>query len=63
LWLARRWAEWFTTIITASLVPLEIYEIAHQPTVTKVIVLAPNLAIVAYLIRRIHRERFSRDEG
>jgi uncharacterized membrane protein (DUF2068 family) len=63
LWLAKRWAEWFTTIITASLVPLEIYEIAHQPTVTKVIVLLFNLAIVAYLILRIRKERSEHSEG
>jgi uncharacterized membrane protein (DUF2068 family) len=56
LWLAKRWAEWFTTIITASLVPLEIYEIDHRPTVTKVVVLLLNLVIVAYLILRIRNE-------
>ena len=63
LWLAKRWAEWFTTTIPASLVPLEIYELAHHPTVTKVIVLLLNLAIVAYLILRIRKERSDHSEG
>src|ERR1700722_3103626 len=27
LWLVKRWAEWFSVIITSSLIPVEIYEI------------------------------------
>jgi uncharacterized membrane protein (DUF2068 family) len=57
LWLLKPWAEWFTTIITASLIPLEIYEIHHHPTLPKLIVLAINLAVVAYLLLRIRKER------
>lgn len=62
LWLVKPWAEWFTTIITASLVPLEIFEIYRHPTITKVIVLLLNLAIVVYLIVRIRRERSSQGQ-
>ena len=57
LWLNKRWAEWFTTIITASLVPLEMYELFRHPTIGKVAVLAINVAVVVYLILRIRRER------
>ena len=57
LWLKKRWAEWFTVIITGSLVPLEIYEIVRHPTVAKVIVTLINVAVVVYLIVRIRRER------
>jgi uncharacterized membrane protein (DUF2068 family) len=35
LWLLKRWAEWFTVIITGSLVPLELYEIFRRPSVVK----------------------------
>ena len=63
LWLAKPWAEWFTAIITGSLVPLEIFEIYRHPTVTKVIVLLLNIAIVVYLVLRIRKERTSRTEG
>ena len=56
LWLMKRWAEWFTVAITASLVPLEIYEIYRHPTALKVAVLIINLAVVAYLLYRIARE-------
>ena len=31
LWMRRRWAEWLTTIITASLIPLEVWELIQQP--------------------------------
>jgi uncharacterized membrane protein (DUF2068 family) len=53
LWLRKRWGEWFTVIITATLVPVEIYEIVHHPTLIKVAVLAINVAIVWFLIERI----------
>src|SRR3984957_3502856 len=35
LWLLKRWAEWFTVIMTSSLVPVEIYEIYRHPTALK----------------------------
>ncbi|WP_263379916.1 DUF2127 domain-containing protein [Granulicella paludicola] len=63
LWLAKPWAEWFTAIITGSLVPLEIYEIYRHPTAVKVIVLLLNIAIVVYLVVRIRRERTEKSEG
>lgn len=53
LWLKKRWAEWFTVIITASLVPLEIYELHKQPSAMKVVVLLINIAVVIYLIVQI----------
>lgn len=53
LWLQRRWGEWLTVIITSSLVPVEIYEICRHPSAVKVVVLALNLGIVAYLIHKI----------
>ena len=57
LWLMKHWAEWFTIIITSSLVPLEVYELHHHPTLIKVLVLIINLAVVGYLIQRIRNER------
>ncbi len=56
LWLLQRWAEWFTVIITSSLVPLEVYEIYRHPTPIKIVVLAINIAVVAYLLYRIAKE-------
>ena len=57
LWLLKRWAEWFTVFVTGSLVPIEIYEIIRHPTMIKIAALIINLAVVAYLIYRIKRDR------
>jgi uncharacterized membrane protein (DUF2068 family) len=53
LWMVKRWAEWFSVIITSSLVPFEIYEIHRHPSPIKILVLIFNIAVVAYLIYRI----------
>ena len=58
LWLLKRWAEWFTVVITASLVPLEVWEIHHHPTIVKILVLMINIAVVGYLLYRIRTESF-----
>lgn len=49
LWMRRRWAEWLTTIITASLIPLEVWELIRNPNVGAAMVLVANIAIVGYL--------------
>jgi uncharacterized membrane protein (DUF2068 family) len=51
LWAQRRWAEYLTFIVTTSLLPLEIYELANRATVFKVIAFVINVAVVAYLLR------------
>jgi uncharacterized membrane protein (DUF2068 family) len=60
LLLRKRWAEYFTIITTAGLIPLEIYELVHHATTVKTVVLAVNVVIVAYLIAHVrssaHRE-------
>src|ERR1700722_6683897 len=50
LWLVKRWAEWFSVIITSSLVPVEVYQIYLHPSPIKMLVLILNIAVVAYLI-------------
>jgi uncharacterized membrane protein (DUF2068 family) len=57
LWLRKRWGEWLTVILTSTLVPLEIYEIHRHPSVSKVVVLTINVAIVGYLAWRIRTEQ------
>lgn len=57
LWLLKPWAEWFTTILTSTLIPVEIYEIYRRPTAIRVVVLAVNVAIVVYLIYRIRTRK------
>jgi len=53
LLLRKRWAEYFTIITTAGLIPLEVYEIVHHLTTAKIAILAVNVAIVVYLIARV----------
>jgi uncharacterized membrane protein (DUF2068 family) len=50
LWMQKRWAEWLTVVITASLVPLETWEMFARPTWGKLAILLGNVAIVAYLV-------------
>jgi uncharacterized membrane protein (DUF2068 family) len=50
LWMQKRWAEWLTVIITASLIPLEAWEIFFRPTIGKILILLANVAVVAYLV-------------
>jgi uncharacterized membrane protein (DUF2068 family) len=51
----KRWAEYFTIITTAGLIPIEVYELSRRLTAAKVGVLFINVAIVAYLVRRVRR--------
>jgi uncharacterized membrane protein (DUF2068 family) len=50
LWMQKRWAEWLTTIITASLIPLEAWEMFFRPTIGKAVILLTNIAVVVYLV-------------
>jgi uncharacterized membrane protein (DUF2068 family) len=47
--LRKKWAEYFTIFATASLIPLEIYELVHEFSFVKIIVIAVNIAVVIYL--------------
>ncbi len=57
LLLGKRWAEYLTVIITASLIPFELYELVHKFGPMKIAALIVNIAIVVYLIRLLRRER------
>jgi uncharacterized membrane protein (DUF2068 family) len=50
LWYGKRWAEYLTFVVTASLLPVEVYELAHHVTAFKVIAFVVNIAVVAYLL-------------
>ncbi len=47
----KRWAEWMTTIVTASFIPIEFWHFWHHPSWGKSIVIAINILILIYLIR------------
>ena len=50
LWFAKRWAEYLTFIATTLLLIPEGYELTGRITVTKIITLIINLAVVVYLL-------------
>ena len=55
--LRKRWAEYFTIIVTSSLLPLEVYALAKHASVGEVLALLINLGVVAYLVRELRRTR------
>ena len=57
LWLQKRWAEYFTAISTALLIPIEIYEIYERVTWVRIAALAINIFIVWYLATRLRDEK------
>ncbi len=62
LWLGKRWGEWMTIIITGSLIPLEVWEVAMRPTFGKASVMVVNVAIVWYLIILLRSSRHVADQ-
>src|SRR3954471_11577408 len=48
LWYGKRWAESLTFIVTASLLPVEVYELSHHVSPFKVVAFVLNVAVVAY---------------
>lgn len=50
LWYQRRWAEYLTFLVTTSLLPLEVYEIAHKLSPFKILAFIVNVAVVVYLL-------------
>jgi uncharacterized membrane protein (DUF2068 family) len=56
LWRGLHWAEVLTVVATSSLIPVEIYELHRHATLIKVLVIALNVAILAYLVWRLRRE-------
>jgi uncharacterized membrane protein (DUF2068 family) len=61
--LEQAWAEFVTLILTASLLPLELWELVRRVTLMKVGLIIINLAVVAYLafyVRMRMKERRAR---
>jgi len=56
LLMQKRWAKYFTVIVTASFIPLELWELTERFSVAKLVVIAVNVAIVWYLVVRIKRD-------
>lgn len=50
LWRCKRWAEYLTVGVTASLLPLELFAIATHATPFRVAAVMLNVLVVAYLV-------------
>jgi len=50
LLLRRRWAEYFTVVVTGSFIPLEVYELTRRLTWGRFVLVGVNVAVVWYLI-------------
>ena len=55
--LRQRWAEYVTIVTTASLLPLEIYEITNRISAGRIVLLLINIAVVVYLVIEVRRTR------
>ena len=55
--LRRRWAEYVTIVTTASLLPLEIYEITRRLSAGRIVLLLINIVVVVYLVIEVRRTR------
>jgi uncharacterized membrane protein (DUF2068 family) len=57
LMLEKRWAEYFTVILTASALPWESYELIEKFSPYKVALLVINLAVLLYLLWILKKRR------
>jgi uncharacterized membrane protein (DUF2068 family) len=57
LLLKKRWAEYFTIIVTGSFIPMEAYELVRHPSIGKTLLLIFNVVVVWYLINRLKHHR------
>jgi uncharacterized membrane protein (DUF2068 family) len=55
LLLRRRWAEYFTVLVTGSFIPLELYELTRRFTATRLILIGVNVAVVWYLVHHVRQ--------
>ncbi|HTP51367.1 MAG TPA: DUF2127 domain-containing protein [Anaeromyxobacteraceae bacterium] len=53
LWRNFRWAPWFVVLATLVPLPWELLRVLRRPSIPRIAVLAGNVAITAYLAKRI----------
>jgi uncharacterized membrane protein (DUF2068 family) len=51
----QTWAEYLTIVVTASFLPLELYELVKHASVAKTVALLVNVAVVVYLVWEVRR--------
>ena len=48
-----RWGYWLVVLVAAAFVPFELWSWLHKPTIGRALILLANLAVAAYLARRV----------
>jgi uncharacterized membrane protein (DUF2068 family) len=62
LLLEKVWAEYLTFIITASFIPIEVYELTRHVTTPRIVILLLNMAAAGYLAFRLHQRAKAKHE-
>jgi len=60
LLMQKRWAKYFTAIITASFIPLELWELVEHFSTIRTVVIVVNVIILWYLAAKIKYDRIQR---
>jgi uncharacterized membrane protein (DUF2068 family) len=55
--LRQRWAEYLTIVSTASLLPLEVLEIARRVSFARIALFLVNIAVVGYLAIEVRKKQ------
>lgn len=53
LWIEASWAAYLTVFSMSVLLPSELHAVAHEVSVTGLVIVAANVAIVGYLLYRL----------
>ena len=61
LLMQKRWAKYFTAIITASFIPLELWELVEHFSTIRFVVIIVNFIILWYLAAKIKFDRTQRN--
>jgi uncharacterized membrane protein (DUF2068 family) len=50
LWQGKKWAEYLTIVVTASLLPFEIAAVYNRLTIVRIVTLVGNAIVIGYLV-------------
>ncbi len=61
--LEKRWAEYFTLVITIALLPLEAYKLIRHPNHWTALILLANAAVAVYLVWLVRVQHIARNKA
>jgi uncharacterized membrane protein (DUF2068 family) len=63
LYLEQTWAEYLTLVITASFLPLEVFEVYRRITIIRVSLLVVNALVFLYLLNLVAERQGGKKES